>query len=75
MTRKQSQKVADRIVALVRKATIGKDGIWTEVEVRLSDDDVRAIDTDGSMIVGCLPMGWGLSGRRGLETVTIVRRI
>lgn len=71
MTRKQAEKVVARIVAAaMRKAGTNN---WTTVDVQLDPADISAIEGNFALIFGTLPIGWRIAGRRGHETITVVR--
>lgn len=75
MTRKQAEKVAAEIVALAKGAgnAIG-DPSWTLITFAISDRLCASIDENIGLVVGCLPMGWRLTGERFANSLTVARR-
>lgn len=74
MTRNQAAKIADRIVKLVNAAVPADERrSWTSVTVEVTQNDRDALDENGGLIVGCLPLGWRLAGPKGTTAVTVVR--
>lgn len=74
MTRNQAEKIASRIVKLAEStAPADAKATWTAVEIEITADDARAIDENGGLIVGCMPMGYRLAGARGSTNVTVRR--
>ena len=72
MTRKQAEKIAERIVAAAHKAA--PMGVrWTQQEIEVTREDRDALDEHGGLIVGCLPLGFRLGGVIGSNFVIVHR--
>lgn len=74
MTRNQAAKIADRIVKLANMAVPAEERrTWTSVTIEVTQNDRDALDENGGLIVGCLPLGWRLTGPKGTTAVTVLR--